>query len=103
MASSSENRSNTTRPQREAKKRAAAAICQQLGNAKKKRVVLGDLTNVPNAVSVSDIPKRKRGKLKNIDERSDSQLCGPYGSDIYEYLCGLEVMLGFFMVGFSDS
>ncbi|KAK8472992.1 hypothetical protein PHAVU_001G025700 [Phaseolus vulgaris] len=92
MASSSENRSNTTRPQREAKKRAAAAICEQLGNAKKKRVVLGDLTNVPNAVSVSDIPKRKRGKLKNIDERSDSQLCGPYGSDIYEYLCGLEVV-----------
>ncbi|KAK7376945.1 hypothetical protein VNO80_02365 [Phaseolus coccineus] len=92
MASSSENRSNTTRPQRVAKKRAAAAICQQLGNAKKKRVVLGDLTNVSNAVAVSDIPKRKRVKLKNIDERSDPQLCGPYGSDIYEYLCGLEVV-----------
>ncbi|XP_022638249.1 putative cyclin-A3-1 isoform X2 [Vigna radiata var. radiata] len=95
MASPAKKNSNTntTRPQSKAKKRAAAAVCQLLGNAKKKRVVLGDLTNVSRAVAVSESPKPKRikVKLKNVDERSDPQLCGPYSSDIYQYLCGLEV------------
>ncbi|XP_017428376.1 cyclin-A3-2 isoform X3 [Vigna angularis] len=93
MASPTEKNTNTntTRPQSKAKKRAAAAICQLLGNAKNKRVVLGDLTNVSSAVVVSESPKRKKVKLKNVDERSDPQLCGPYSSDIYQYLCGLEV------------
>jgi len=104
MASPSENSTNSTatRPQRKAKKRAAAAICQLLGNAKKKRVVLGDLTNVSNAVAVSESPKRKKVKLKNVDERSDPQLCGTYRSDIYQYLFGLEVLLGLFIFSFSD-
>ncbi|CAJ1972741.1 unnamed protein product [Sphenostylis stenocarpa] len=103
MATASENHmTNPTRPQREAKKRAAAAICQLHGNSKKKRVVLGDLTNVSNAVAVSEIQKRKRIKLdkpaasvatpEKVDERSDPQLCGPYVSDIYEYLRGMEVV-----------
>jgi len=97
MASLSEDKTNTTRPQREAKKIAAAAICELLGNAKKKRVVLGDLTNVSNVAVSEDIPKRKKVKLKNIDERSDPQQCGPYGSDIHQYLCALEVTLGFWV------
>ncbi|XP_017429089.1 putative cyclin-A3-1 isoform X1 [Vigna umbellata] len=104
MATASENNTSTTRPQREAKKRAAAAICQMQGNAKKKRVVLGDLTNVSDAaaVAVSDTQPRKKIKLQKpvptvatpekVEERSDPQLCGPYVSDIYEYLCGMEVL-----------
>ncbi|CAJ1972742.1 unnamed protein product [Sphenostylis stenocarpa] len=95
MATASENNTNATRPQRQAKKRAAAAICELLGNAKKKRVVLGDLTNVSNDVAVSEIQKRKKVKLKKIDERSDPRLCGPYVSDIYEYLRAMEVLPGF--------
>ncbi|KAL4372433.1 hypothetical protein AHAS_Ahas06G0265300 [Arachis hypogaea] len=40
---------NPTRPQREAKKRAAAALSElQTGASKKKRVVLGELTNISN-------------------------------------------------------
>ncbi|WVY90979.1 hypothetical protein V8G54_036493 [Vigna mungo] len=105
MATASENNTSTTRPQREAKKRAAAAICQMQRNAKKKRVVLGDLTNVSDAavaVAVSDTQQRKKIKLQKpvptvatpekVDERSDPQLCGSYVSDIYEYLCGMEVL-----------
>ncbi|KAG5098843.1 hypothetical protein JHK82_048697 [Glycine max] len=42
---------NTTPPQREAKKKAAAAICEQLRPANRKRVALGDLTN---AVATSE-------------------------------------------------
>jgi len=106
MATASGKNTTTTLSQREAKKRAAAAICQMQGTAKKKRVVLGDLTNVSRAtaVAVSDIQPRKKIKLEKpvatvatpekVDERSDPQLGGPYVSDIYEYLCGMEV-LGF--------
>ncbi|TKY57865.1 putative cyclin-A3-1 [Spatholobus suberectus] len=98
---------NHTRPQREAKKRAAAAICELHGAAKKKRVVLGDLTNVSNAVAapekpVSQVHKQKKQKVEKPtatvvatpekpNERHDPQLCGPYVSDIYEYLRGMEV------------
>lgn len=99
---------NNARPQREAKKRAAAAILELHGPSKKKRVVLGDLTNVPNAVSaasekrVSQIRKQKKIKLETPaepvatppqkqEERTDPQLCGPYVSDIYEYLRVMEV------------
>lgn len=116
MATASENNASTTRPQREAKKRAAAAICQMQGNAKKKRVVLGDLTNVSDAavaVAVSDTQQRKKIKLQKpvptvatpekVEERSDPQLCGPYVSDIYEYLCGMEVLLGFYCFPFSGG
>jgi len=113
MATASENNTNSTRPQREAKKRAAAAICEMQGNAKKKRVVLGDLTNVSDAataaVAVSETQKRKKIKLQKpvptvdtpekVDGRSDPQLGGPYVSDIYEYLCGMEV-LGFYVFFF---
>ncbi|KAK7383193.1 hypothetical protein VNO78_28866 [Psophocarpus tetragonolobus] len=94
------------RPQREAKKRAVAAICElQSTNSKRKRVVLGDLTNVSSAVAVSQIQKQKKIKLekpaapvatpeKNVEERHDPQLCGPYVSDIYDYLRTMEVDAG---------
>ncbi|KAG4953573.1 hypothetical protein JHK82_039192 [Glycine max] len=96
---------NNARPQRVAKKRAAAAICELHRNAaKRKRVVLGDLTNVSSnyvAVTEKEIQKQKKVKREQparpvstpekVEERHDPQLCGPYVSDIYEYLRGMEV------------
>ncbi|XP_029126017.1 cyclin-A3-4 isoform X1 [Cajanus cajan] len=94
------------RPQREAKKRAAAAICELQTATKKKRVVLGDLTNVSNAVAapeqrVSKIQKQEKVKVEkttpleatpeSTDDRTDPQLCIPYASDILEYLRSLEM------------
>lgn len=97
---------NNARPQRVAKKRAAAAICELHRNAaKRKRVVLGDLTNVSSnyvAVTEKEIQKQKKVKREQparpvstpekVEERHDPQLCGPYVSDIYEYLRGMEVL-----------
>ncbi|XP_061343283.1 putative cyclin-A3-1 [Gastrolobium bilobum] len=93
---------NCTRPQREAKKRAAAAISELQGAAKKKRVALGDLTNLSNDVvaPIQNEKKRNVGKpkptaapaAKPMPEKSDDpQMCEPYVSDIYEYLRKLEV------------
>ncbi|KAH1212217.1 putative cyclin-A3-1 [Glycine max] len=87
---------NNARPQRVAKKRAAAAICELHRNAaKRKRVVLGDLTNVSSnyvAVTEKEIQKQKKVKREQparpvstpekVEERHDPQLCGPYVSDI---------------------
>ena len=51
---------NSTRPQREAKKRAAAALCElHSGASKKKRVALGDLTNNLNNNTVAAPPPAK--------------------------------------------
>ena len=114
MATSENN--SSARPQREAKKRAAAAISQIHGNAaKKKRVVLGDVTNVSSsdvAVSVSKKPVQTHKNVKlekpaapvatleKVEERHDPQLCGPYVSDIYEYLRGMEVLTRVFFCSF---
>ncbi|KAJ1379368.1 Cyclin-like [Sesbania bispinosa] len=88
------------RPQRAAKKRAAAAICEM---RKKKRVALGELTNLSTVVSPPEKPssevhkekRRKVGKPKPTaaaaEKLDDAQTCGPYVSDIYEYLRGMEV------------
>lgn len=108
---------NSVRLTRAARKRAA------LGNAEeqppnKKRVVLGELSNLPNVVvsrnpiSKSE-PQKPKGKAKtkvkkallptstknddvegkvDTDAKSDDpQMCGPYVSDIYEYLHTMEV------------
>lgn len=96
---------STRRPQREAKKRAAAALCEQ---RKKKRVALSDLTNTNNNINdvvsqtekpVSDSQKQKKKNDSKstpvespVTEKSeDPQLCGTYVSDIYDYLRKLEV------------
>ncbi|KAK7321658.1 hypothetical protein VNO77_32510 [Canavalia gladiata] len=90
---------NRVRPQREAKKRAAAALCELSGAAKKKRAVLGDLTNLPNAVVPPEKPKVKKRKVEKPtltvitpEKLNDPQFCGPYVSDIYEYLRRMEVV-----------
>ncbi|KAJ0087186.1 hypothetical protein Patl1_08869 [Pistacia atlantica] len=79
---------------RDAKKRAA------LGNAEKQppkqRVALGELPNLSKPVvsknpSVKSQPQKPKGKV-DIDAKSDDpQMCGPYVSDIYEYLRTMEV------------
>ncbi|XP_027332265.1 putative cyclin-A3-1 [Abrus precatorius] len=97
------NQDGSVRPQREAKKRAAAAICELRGTAKKKRAVLGDLTNLPNA----DAPPEKTGSYTHKEKKrklvkptetvitpeklNETHLCGPYVSDIYDYLRRMEV------------
>ncbi|XP_057978797.1 putative cyclin-A3-1 isoform X1 [Malania oleifera] len=99
---------NCMRVTRAAKKRAAAAMAQ--APPTKKRVVLGELPNLPNVGSVpnlgdgSEKPKcRAKRKVKraaaqreeppqNIDvELDDPQMCGSYASDIYDYLHNMEM------------
>ncbi|KAL2318484.1 hypothetical protein Fmac_032360 [Flemingia macrophylla] len=81
------------RPQREAKRRAAAAICELQGAPKKKRVVLGDITNVSNTTPGK--PQKKHQKIVKpqtpASDRTDPQLCVPYASDIHEYLRSMEM------------
>ncbi|CAI8612698.1 unnamed protein product [Vicia faba] len=90
---------STRRPQREAKKRAVAALCEQ---RKRKRVALGDITNnvvseteklVSDTHSHSHRQKKKRNTAKSpvSDKSEDPQLCEPYVSDIHDYLRNLEV------------
>ncbi|GAU27314.1 hypothetical protein TSUD_05400 [Trifolium subterraneum] len=109
-----ENTIPTRRPQREAKIRAVAALCEQRKRKRVERVenvervALGDLTN-KSEKHVSDIHKQKKRnitKSKSVEESpvpenlevksevkpEDPQLCGPYVSDIYDYLRNLEVL-----------
>ncbi|XP_058725135.1 putative cyclin-A3-1 [Vicia villosa] len=90
---------STRRPQREAKKRAVAALCEQ---RKRKRVALGDITNdvvseterlVSDTHSHSHRQKKKRntGNSPVPEKPEDPQLCEPYVSDIHDYLRNLEV------------
>ncbi|XP_015885004.3 putative cyclin-A3-1 [Ziziphus jujuba] len=99
---------------RAAKKRAAAAALVDEQSANKKRVVLGELPNMANAIVAVDLkPKRitKTKQLKkavttkttsapnvkteyadiNATSSYDPQMCGPYASDIYEYLHKMEM------------
>lgn len=91
---------STRRPQREAKKRAVAALCEQ---RKRKRVALGDITNdvvseTEKLVSDSHSHTQKK-KKRNIakspvpEKLEDPQLCEPYVSDIHDYLRNLEVIV----------
>lgn len=100
---------------RAAKKRAATALAE-LRAATKKRVVLGELTNLPNVVvqekpcsgegtqrekkssrirrNVRKVPPTTTtpSKLNDSDQKlDDPQMAEPYVSDIYEYLRNLEV------------
>ncbi|KAJ4701673.1 Cyclin [Melia azedarach] len=113
---------NCVRVTRAAKKRAAAVNAEDQP-ANKKRVVLGELSNLSNVVvsvnpSLKPESQKPKGKSKtkvkralvptkeetkttkkedvepdvDIDEKSDDpQMCGPYVSDIYEYLHKMEV------------
>ncbi|TXG52491.1 hypothetical protein EZV62_021660 [Acer yangbiense] len=120
---------NCARLTRAAKKRAASVAA--LGNAEdqpltKKRVVLGELPNLSNAVvvpvtkSLKAEPQKPKGKAKakpkvkralepkkktttankkedveaKVDDdfaSDDPQMCEPYVTDIYDYLCNMEV------------
>ncbi|XP_050364141.1 G2/mitotic-specific cyclin C13-1-like [Argentina anserina] len=80
-----------------AKRRAVAALAEEHQLATKKRAVLGDLTNLADAVVLaSENPKpkcEKRSAVSAVPEsdNEDPQLCGAYASDIYAYLRRLEV------------
>lgn len=93
----------TRRPQREAKKKAVAALCEQ--QRKRKRVPLGEITNdvITNANDVVLPTQKKRNVAtsSNSDETpvpeklekfEDPQLCETYVSDIYDYLRNMEVI-----------
>jgi len=94
----------TRRPQREAKKKAVAALCEQ--QRKRKRVPLGEITNDFNTnANANDVvlPTQKKQHVatsSNSDETpvpeklekfEDPQLCETYVSDIYDYLRNMEV------------
>ncbi|KAF8410142.1 hypothetical protein HHK36_002664 [Tetracentron sinense] len=97
---------NCVRITRAAKKRAAAdmAATQHLQlPATKKRVVLGELTNLSNFAvdSASAVePQKPKCRLKKKDQKTelpdidatsnDPQMCAPYASDIYTYLHSIE-------------
>lgn len=104
---------------RAAKKRAAATEDQ---SANKKRVVLGELPNLSNIVTVNPSagveslkpkcktkPKaKKKGSRATLakateeifEKSNDPQLCGAYASDIYEYLRQMEVTMVLLFVGY---
>lgn len=107
---------NFVRVTRASKKRAATVTIEEQ-NATKKRVVLGELHNLSNTVVQAKQrsglyePKKKqkygaKPKAKKVlpmtilvenstqDEESsdDPHMCGPYISDVFEYLHQLEVM-----------
>ncbi|EXC04823.1 Putative cyclin-A3-1 [Morus notabilis] len=95
---------------RAAVKRSAAGADAELPVAKKKRAVLGEITNLSETISSADPikpgkprPAAKTKKVKKAVSKSDSdekphvhttsddpQMCGPYVSDIYEYLHKME-------------
>ncbi|KAL3812337.1 hypothetical protein ACJIZ3_013605 [Penstemon smallii] len=86
-----------------AKKRAAASEPETMAAQKKKRVVLGDIQNVvKNEIEkkkIKPIRNVKKGKAKIVKEvkkepeirEDDPQMCGPYASDIYQYLHAMEM------------
>lgn len=105
---------NCVRVTRAATKRAAAMAPLKDQPVLKKRVVLGELPNLSNVVvsvnkgsggltqkqKIKPKPKAKKSIIVKKDEASkgdidgtsdDPQMCGPYASDIYEYLHKLEV------------
>ncbi|KAJ9166296.1 hypothetical protein P3X46_021071 [Hevea brasiliensis] len=113
MAGSMAEQENCVRVTRAAKKRAAAMSTVEEQPVLKKRVVLGELPNLSNVVvpvnkSAGDLarkqkikpkPKAKKAIVVKKDEASevvdgmsdDPQMCGPYASDIYEYLHKMEM------------
>ncbi|KAL5559116.1 hypothetical protein UlMin_035327 [Ulmus minor] len=106
---------NGVRVTRGAKKRAAVAANINEQSPCKKRVVLGELKNLGNDVAPVDLvsgldqrkPKRitQTKKVKNLasnrttaidlqkgdGDSNDPQMCGPYISDIFDYLHKMEV------------
>ncbi|KAJ8762605.1 hypothetical protein K2173_008044 [Erythroxylum novogranatense] len=94
-----------------AKRRAAASSAVEDQPVLKKRVVLGELKNVPNVVAVTRKPKSKakkpkakraivtekedvvaKGESQEFDVKPhDPQMCESYVSDIYDYLHKMEV------------
>ena len=94
-----------------AKKRAAPATATaELQAPNKKRVVLGELTNLSNVVVQKPELQRDKGRInkkvrkpiptvsgstvkpEHVDARvNDPQFCARYVSDIYEYLREMEV------------
>lgn len=96
----------TRRPQREAKKKAVAALCEQ--QRKRKRVPLGEITNDVNTnanANANDVvlPTQKKRNVstssnsdgtpvpEKLEKFEDPQLCETYVSDIYDYLRNMEV------------
>nr|QYW07159.1 cyclin A3-1 [Dimocarpus longan] len=105
---------NCARLTRAAKKRAASAVVSDEQPLTQKRVVLGELPTLSNAiVPLNRGPQKPRGKTKpkrkakraleppkvakkedvvDVDFTSDNpQMCGAYATDIYEYLRDMEV------------
>ncbi|KAK9109327.1 hypothetical protein Sjap_017387 [Stephania japonica] len=102
---------NCVRMTRGAKRRAMEAEETLLPPQTKKRVVLGEITNVSNSTGlVTQKPKPKpkpkpKSKKKvqvtkkapstrkdeEVAKSEDPQLCAPYVSDIYEYLHSMEM------------
>lgn len=102
-----------------AKRKASMAMATDEERVSKKRVVLGELLNVPNlnqkrvtqkpqkavrvltkqikTVPVVVVPEDAAAVAAgDIDARSDDpQMCGPYVTDIYEYLREMEVIIIF--------
>ncbi|KAK9946437.1 hypothetical protein M0R45_011903 [Rubus argutus] len=83
-----------------AKRRAMAVLVEEQQLATKKRAVLGDVTNLANAVALANSilgvapQKPKLETNKNVTaarDEEDPQLCGPYAADIYAYLRRMEV------------
>ncbi|KAH8516409.1 hypothetical protein H0E87_004667 [Populus deltoides] len=107
--SSMAEQENCTRVTRAAKKRAAALASTEDQPLNKKRVVLGELPNLSNAIVSSNEPQKQKAKAKpkarkgastkkegvlkeDVDGNpEDPQMCAPYASDIYEYLHKMEV------------
>ncbi|VVA92765.1 unnamed protein product [Arabis nemorensis] len=118
----SENQSCVRMTRAAAKRKASMAMSTDEGRVSKKRVVLGELLNVPNlnqkrvtqkpktslwspikqimtedpvVVSPEVTAETAMVALKpasDIDARSDDpQMCGPYVTDVYEYLREMEV------------
>lgn len=99
-------------------KRSVAGADAELPAAKKKRAVLGEITNLSETISSADPikpgkpkPAAKTKKVKKVVSKSDSvekphvhttsddpQMCGPYVSDIYEYLHKMEVIRFLFFI-----
>ncbi|OVA15930.1 Cyclin [Macleaya cordata] len=97
---------NNVRITRAAKKRAAAALGSDQSiqlPATKKRVVLGELTNLTNVGANSRLdlggPQKPKNRLKKKEKKTveieakldDPQMCAPYASDIYDYLHSMEL------------
>lgn len=83
-----------------AKRRVMAGLVEEQQLDTKKRAVLGDLTNLANAVALANSilgvapqkPKLETNKhVTAARDEENPQLCGPYAADIYAYLRRMEV------------